>query len=65
MHTDEARVARAGADLVITARKVEDLAASRSSLETHGHRVIPLALDLRSETSIHDCAAAAIREAGA
>lgn len=57
-------LARAGADLVITARKVDDLAASRAALEAHGHRVTPLSLDLRSESSIHDCAAAAIEAAG-
>ena len=53
-------LARAGADLVITARKVEDLAASRVALEAHGHRVTPLPLDLRSESSIRDGASAAI-----
>ena len=58
-------LARAGADLVITARKVEDLTASRAALEAHGHRVTPLSLDLRSESSIRDCAAAAIEAAGA
>jgi gluconate 5-dehydrogenase len=58
-------LARAGADLVITARKVDDLTASRAALEAHGHRVTPLSLDLRSESSIRDCAAAAIEAAGA
>ena len=58
-------LARAGADLVITARKVEDLTTSRAALEAHGHRVTPLSLDLRSESSIRDCAAAAIEAAGA
>ncbi|MFZ4732033.1 MAG: SDR family NAD(P)-dependent oxidoreductase, partial [Pirellulales bacterium] len=53
-------LARAGADLVITARRVEDLAGSRATLEAHGHRVTALALDLRVEGSIRDCAAAAI-----
>jgi gluconate 5-dehydrogenase len=58
-------LARAGADLVITARKVDDLTASRAALEAHGHRVTPLSLDLRSESSIRDCAAAAIEAVGA
>jgi gluconate 5-dehydrogenase len=58
-------LARAGADLVITARRVDDLAGPRRSLEAHGHRVTPLSLDLRVESSIRDCAAAAIETAGA
>jgi gluconate 5-dehydrogenase len=57
-------LARAGADLVITARKVDDLAASRQALEAHNHRVTPLPLDIRVEASIRDCAAAAIDAAG-
>lgn len=57
-------LARAGADLVITARRVDDLAAARHELEEHGHRVTPLPLDLRLEASIRDCAAAAIDVAG-
>jgi len=58
-------LARAGANLVITARKVDDLAASRAALESHGRRVVPVALDLRDEGSIRDGAAAAIDAAGA
>jgi len=58
-------LARAGADLVITARRVDDLAAARSELEAHGRRVTPLPLDLTVEGSIRDCAAAAIAAAGA
>jgi len=53
-------LARAGADLVITARRVDDLAAARRELEEHGHRVTPLPLDLKIEGSIRECAAAAI-----
>jgi gluconate 5-dehydrogenase len=53
-------LARAGADLVITARRVDDLAAARQELEEHGHRVTPLPLDLKIEGSIRECAAAAI-----
>ena len=57
-------LARAGADLAITSRKVEDLAAARKALEAHGQRVTPLPLDIRIEASIRDCAAAAVAEAG-
>ena len=56
-------LARAGADLVITARSVDALAGSRAELEAFGHRVTPLPLDLTSEASIRAAAAAAI-EAG-
>jgi NAD(P)-dependent dehydrogenase (short-subunit alcohol dehydrogenase family) len=56
-------LARAGADLVITARAVDSLAGSRAELEALGRRVITLPLDLTSEASIRDAAAAAI-EAG-
>jgi len=57
-------LARAGADLVITARRVDDLAAARRQLEEHGHRVMPVPLDLKLEASIRDCAAAAVDAAG-
>ena len=53
-------LARAGADLVITARSVDSLAGPRAELEALGRRVAPLALDLTSEASIRDAAAAAI-----
>jgi NAD(P)-dependent dehydrogenase (short-subunit alcohol dehydrogenase family) len=52
-------LARAGADLVITARDTASLADSCRELEAFGHVVEPVALDLRSESSIH----AAIAEA--
>ena len=45
-------LARAGADLVITARKLDSLADSRRELEAFGHDVMPLALDVRVEDSI-------------
>lgn len=53
-------LARAGADLIITARSVDSLAGPRAELELLGRRVTPLALDLTSEASIRDAAAAAI-----
>jgi gluconate 5-dehydrogenase len=56
-------LARAGADLVITARSVDSLAGSRAELEAFGRRVTPLPLDLTSEASIRAAAAAAV-EAG-
>ncbi|MFM8805711.1 MAG: SDR family NAD(P)-dependent oxidoreductase [Planctomycetia bacterium] len=56
-------LARAGADLVITARSVDSLAGPRAELEALGRRVTPLPLDLTSEASIQAAAAAAV-EAG-
>jgi NAD(P)-dependent dehydrogenase (short-subunit alcohol dehydrogenase family) len=56
-------LARAGADLVITARSADSLTGPRAELEALGRRVTPLALDVTSEASIRDAAAAAI-EAG-
>lgn len=53
-------LAKAGADLVITSRKLEDLAAFRLEIEGLGRRVLPLELDLRDETSIRRMAPAAI-----
>lgn len=52
-------LAAAGADLVITARKVEDLADFQAEIEARGRRVLPLALDVHSERSIRDMADAA------
>ncbi len=53
-------LARAGADLVITARSADSLAGPRAELESLGRRVTSLALDLRSEASILEAAAAAV-----
>jgi NAD(P)-dependent dehydrogenase (short-subunit alcohol dehydrogenase family) len=52
-------LARAGADLVITARKLESLADSRRELEGFGRDVLPLALDVREEGSIRAAVEAA------
>jgi len=45
-------LARAGADLIVTSRKVEDLAPFCKELEALGRKVTPLALNVRSEQSI-------------
>ena len=52
-------LARAGADLVITARKLASLEAFRAEIEGLGRRAIPLELDVRSYESIQNMAAAA------
>lgn len=52
-------LAGAGADLVITARRCEDLAAFQAEIEAMGRRVLPLALDVHEEQSIRDMADAA------
>lgn len=52
-------LARAGADLVITSRTLASLDAPRRELEAFGRRVTPLPLDVRSEASIQEAAAAA------
>ena len=45
-------LARAGYDVAVTATKVENLAPTRKALEECGRRVLPAALDLRSEADI-------------
>ena len=52
-------LARAGCDLVITARSAEDAAETRAEIEKLGRRCLALALDVREEASIHAAAAAA------
>ncbi|GAB5560795.1 MAG: glucose 1-dehydrogenase [Synoicihabitans sp.] len=52
-------LAKAGADLVITARKLEDLAEFQQEIEGLGRRVLPLALDVHSKESIDAMADAA------
>ena len=46
-------LARAGADLVITARDVASLEETRRQLESYGNTVEVVALDLQHEKSIH------------
>lgn len=55
-------LARAGANLVVTARSVDALAGPCRELRDFGRTVIPVALDLRDEASIHAAAAAAVAE---
>ena len=57
-------LARAGADLVITARGLESLAEPKSELEALGRSVLPVPLDLRSQASIEAAAAAALEATG-
>ncbi len=45
-------LARAGADLVITSRRVTDLRPFRDEIEAMGRRVVALELDVRDESSI-------------
>ena len=45
-------LARAGADLVITSRKKDSLAAFKEEIEALGRRAVPLELDLRDYDSI-------------
>jgi NAD(P)-dependent dehydrogenase (short-subunit alcohol dehydrogenase family) len=57
-------LARAGADLVITARDTASLADSCRELEALGRTVAPVALDLRSESSIQAAVAQAAHGGG-
>ena len=52
-------LARAGADLVITSRSIEALTSFQAEIESMGRRVVPLALDVRSEESIRTMVSAA------
>jgi NAD(P)-dependent dehydrogenase (short-subunit alcohol dehydrogenase family) len=52
-------LAQAGADLIITARKLADLQEFASEIENMGRRAVPLELDVRDEASIARMAAAA------
>ena len=45
-------LARAGADLVITSRSLDSLKPFQQAVESFGRRVVPLQLDVRSESSI-------------
>jgi gluconate 5-dehydrogenase len=52
-------LARAGADLVITARKLDSLQEFKREIEALGRRALPLELDVRNYDSIQKMAAAA------
>ena len=57
-------LARAGADLVITSRRLADLAPFRQEIEALGRRALPLELDVRDQDSIREMARAAIDHYG-
>ena len=52
-------LARAGADLVVTSRRRDDLAEFVTEIEQMGRRAVPVALDVRDEASIAAMAEAA------
>jgi NAD(P)-dependent dehydrogenase (short-subunit alcohol dehydrogenase family) len=54
-------LARAGADLVITSRRLESLQPFQEEVESLGRRVVPLQLDVRSESSIRNMASEAAK----
>jgi NAD(P)-dependent dehydrogenase (short-subunit alcohol dehydrogenase family) len=53
-------LARAGADLVITSRRLEDLKPFQKEIEALGRRVLPVELDLRDKASIRAAADTAL-----
>ena len=57
-------LARAGADLVITSRKMPDLKQFQAEIEGLGRQVLPLELDLRDAASIRAAADAAASHFG-
>lgn len=54
-------LARAGADLIITSRQLEDLRPFQQEIEALGRNVLPLELDLRRLESIQTATANALR----
>jgi len=52
-------LAQAGADLIVTARKLADMREFTAEIEGMGRRAVPLELDVRDESSIARMAAAA------
>lgn len=57
-------LARAGADLIITSRKVEDLASFQAEIEGLGRKAFPVALDVRNFDSIQAAVAAGLAHYG-
>lgn len=53
-------LAKAGADLVITSRRLEDLMPFKEEIEALGRKAVPVELDLRNESSIHRMACATL-----
>lgn len=56
-------LARAGADLVITSRRAEDLDAFQAEIEALGRKAIPLQLDVRDRESVGSLAARVAEQA--
>ena len=57
-------LARAGADLVITSRRLADLLPFQAEIEAMGRRATPLELDVRDYASIRDMASRALDRVG-
>lgn len=57
-------LARAGADVAITSRTLDSLDDTRKSIETHGRRCVPVALDVRAQPSIEAAVATAHQALG-
>ena len=57
-------LARAGFDVVVTATKRDNLAATMQAVESAGMRAAPLVLDLRQDADIAECAEQAIAAFG-
>ncbi|MDX9754443.1 MAG: glucose 1-dehydrogenase [bacterium] len=57
-------LAKAGADLVITSRKKESLAAFQAEIEDLGRKAYPVELDVRNQDSIQAMAEESLRLAG-
>src|SRR5436305_8143289 len=57
-------LARAGADLVITSRKLRDLDAFKAEVEGLGRKAFPVELDVRDYDSIQNAVSAAVKHYG-
>ena len=57
-------LARAGADLIITSRKLADLKPFQEEIEAMGRKALPLELDLRDHASIRQMAKDALSSVG-
>jgi len=57
-------LAKAGADLVITSRKLSSLTEFKREIETLGRKALPVQLDVLSQTDIENMVRAAIAEFG-
>src|SRR5436305_6990003 len=57
-------LARAGADLVITSRKLADLKPFKAEVEALGRKAFPVELDVRNYDSIQNAVASAVSHYG-